>query len=50
MSCRRKQLRRRWGEFPLVRSRDGKADVSDKRMPTGRPTPGLFDPEKEKAA
>lgn len=47
--CRR-QLRRSWAEFPLTRAQDGKADIPDKRRPEGRYTPGLFDPEKKKAA
>jgi hypothetical protein len=47
--CRR-TLRRRWAEFPLVRRRDGKADVPDKRSPAGRHAPGLFDPDRKEAA
>jgi hypothetical protein len=46
MSCRR-NLRRRWAEFPLVRKRDGRADIPDHRPVNGRPGPGrpaLFEP------
>jgi hypothetical protein len=49
MSCRRR-LRRRWAEFPLVRRRDGKADIPDQRSPAGRHAPGLFDPDRKEAA
>lgn len=35
--CRR--TRRRWTEFPLVRARDGRADLPDTRPFSGRPDP-----------
>lgn len=47
---RRRKPRRRWAEFPLVRVRDGKADIPDKRKPEGKYSPGLFGPEERKAA
>lgn len=47
---RRHKPRRKWAEFPLVRVRDGKSDIPDKRRPEGRHSSGLFDPEERKAA
>jgi len=47
---RRHRPRRKWSEFPLVRVRDGRADMPDKRKPEGKYTPGLFDQEERKAA